>query len=194
MRLFQVLSILAIVALFAGIGFLGSALNPKRVTITFTIPAGSIHVARWDFDVVSGGSASGSFLVSSGGDVELYVMTQSQHEAFLSGRNGGSLAFSEGPSGNFTAVLPSAGRYSLVIAHAADYTNVEEQGLVAIRISAIHTWPFIEGFGGVLAGGTLGAIAYGLRTRYRRIASAGPPPEGGVVFFDSQEPPSPPSR
>jgi len=188
LRAHLILSSLAIVSLLIGLWFAPEAAGPRRVTVTFTIPAGANLFARWGFDVLTAGTVSGSFAAPSGGSIGVYVMTQAQHDAFASRHFAGAIAFVQGSYGNYSAPLAGGGRYLLVVVHGAENEGLDQSGSASVRISAVSTWPFVFLFSGSLA--TVGlAIAGGvLRAKFQKTAGALPAPSG-VVYF---EPPPPP--
>jgi hypothetical protein len=192
-KVFRVLFALAMFAALTGLWFLPGAIGPRYVTVTWSIRAGANFFSRWEFDVLSGGSASVTYVAASGAIVRAYVMTQAQHEALLAGQGTGSLAFDERPNGSLSADLPGGGAYFLMFGHGSGYGGVVESGLADVRISAVSTWPFLEALTGILVGVGLGAAGVLLRARARRTAPTAPP-EGGVVFFGPPKPPQgPPS-
>ena len=188
MRAHRILFSLAIFLLFLSLGFVPGAVGPRRITVNFTIPAGPKWMGSWDFDILTAGSVSGSFAETSGGAVIVYVMTQGQHDAFVSGHPAEGLSSAQGSSGNYSASLPSGGKYFLGIVHGFGYEAQDQRVSASARVAAVSTVPFAVAFTSVLVASSLAAVGFRLRARFRETARS-LPQTGGVVYFEPPQPP-----
>ena len=102
MRGYIVLLAVGIVAALIGVGVLAAGFSPQTHPLFFAISAGANHYVRYQFSVVTGGSVSGTFTADSG-TVNVWVMTDAQHTAFIATGTLTYLSATSGASGAFSA-------------------------------------------------------------------------------------------
>src|SRR2546428_2964529 len=156
MRGYIVLLAVGIVAGLIGRGGLAPGFSPQTHPLFFAISAGANHYVRYQFSVVTGGSVSGTFTADSG-TVNVWVMTDAQHTAFIATGTLTYLSATSGASGAFSADLPSGATYFVETGHGSGYESTVQTGTEDVTINALPTAPLvrsvvISGVGAVLLG------------------------------------------
>jgi hypothetical protein len=166
-----------IIAALIGLGILFAGFSPQTHPLFFALPAGANHYVRYGFSVVSGGTVSGSFTADSG-TVNIWVMTDAQHTAFISGGTLSYLSASSGSNGTFSATLPSGGTYFVETGHGSGYETTAQTGTEEVTIDALPTTPFVASLVAIGLGGVLLGIGLWWRTKPVRPAVpwSTPPP------------------
>lgn len=166
-----------IVAALIGLGILFASFGPTTHPLIFTLTAGANHYVRYQFSVVTGGTVSGSFSAYSG-TVNVWVMTDAQHTAFISGGTLSYLSASSGSNGTFSATLPSGGTYFVETGHGSGYETTVQTGTEEVTIDALPTTPFVASMAVIGLGAVLLGIGLWWRTKPPRPAFtwSTPPP------------------
>src|SRR3989442_1489111 len=177
MRGYIVLLAVGIVAALIGVGVLAAGFSPQTHPLFFAISAGANRYVRYQFSVVTGGSVSGTFAADTG-TVNVWVMTDAQHTAFISTGTLSYLSATSGASGAFSADLPSGGTYFVETGHGGGYESTTQTGTEEGTINALPTSPFVTS-AVILA---VGAILLGVGLWWRtKPARPGAPWSAAVV-------------
>jgi len=196
--------------LIGGIGALASSFQPTITGGDITIPSGKDSYIGYEFPLLGGGRASGSFEVVTGGTVGVMVMTDAQYRVFASGGSPpDTLRSALGSSGQFNVPLPGWDTFHVVIVHDIGYEATQQDVRILITVSGIGPPSYV--IGGIVALG-LGILFIGLgawkERRDRRAPrptftpmqpnvpfypppSWGPPPQ---PFVPPVQPPTPPDQ
>ena len=175
MKSFQVLLIVAGILLIAGIYVIYPPL-PVSSTLAANIPAGNYYY-RIIFSIAKANRISGTFSGTGGTNVNVYILTASQFDAYKAGQSTSNLFQTTGSSGSFSATVSTPGTYYLVFDHA---TNNNAQD---VQISyLLDGWdPIFLGTGIALI--TVG-IALGILGNRQRRKQEAPRKATDVVMFD----------
>src|SRR2546428_530682 len=165
MRGYIVLLAVGIVAALIGVGVLAAGFSPQTHPLFFAISAGANRYVRYQFSVVTGGSVSGTFTADSG-TVNVWVMTDAQHTAFIATGTLTYLSATSGASGAFSADLPSGGTYFVETGHGGGYESTVQTGTEDVTINALPTSPFVTSVVIIAVGAVL--LGVGLWWRSRR--------------------------
>ena len=92
-----------------------------------------------------------------------------QHDAFVSGHPAEGLSSAQGSSGNYSASLPSGGKYFLGIVHGFGYEAQDQRVSASARVAAVSTVPFAVAFTSVLVASGLAAVGFRLRARFEKL-------------------------
>jgi len=177
MRGYIVLLAVGIVAALIGVGVLAAGFSPQTHPLFFAISAGANHYVRYQFSVVTGGSVSGTFTADSG-TVNVWVMTDAQHTAFIATGTLTYLSATSGASGAFSADLPSGGTYFVETGHGGGYESTVQTGTEDVTINALPTSPFVTSVVIIAVGAVLLGVGLWWRTKPARPAAiwSTPPP------------------
>jgi len=177
MRGYIVLLAVGIVAALIGVGVLAAGFSPQTHPLFFAISAGANHYVRYQFSVVTGGSVSGTFTADSG-TVNVWVMTDAQHTAFIATGTLTYLSATSGASGAFSADLPSGGTYFVETGHGSGYESTVQTGTEDVTINALPTSPFVTSVVIIAVGAVLLGVGLWWRTKPARPAAiwSTPPP------------------
>ncbi|HYM40241.1 MAG TPA: hypothetical protein VEY12_08890 [Thermoplasmata archaeon] len=178
---------IGIVVALIGAGLLVSGAPPWTRYGVFTLIPGSNHFTRYEIDVFSGGTVSVTFSVTSSGTVNVWVMTDAQHTAFLATGVLNYLAADSGSSGTFSATLPTGGTYFVETGHGSGYENLNETGLHTIVVNAWAAGAVDLALGAFVVAAVLVLIGLYLRTRPQKVRGYAVPPP----YVPAQYPPYP---
>ncbi len=107
LKAFRVLLIIGGVLGLAGISLVASSFGSSASSTT-SIPAGSIWYMYYEFDVLGPGSLRGDYQETTGGALDLYVLTEAQYQSYRTGTNMGSLwSLGSSNAGTIDVVLPA---------------------------------------------------------------------------------------
>ena len=81
LKAFRVLLIIGGVLGLAGISLVASSFGSSASSTT-SIPAGSIWYMYYEFDVLGPGSLRGDYQETTGGALDLYVLTEAQYQSY----------------------------------------------------------------------------------------------------------------
>jgi len=200
MRGYIVLLAVGIVAGLIGVGVLAAGFTPQTHPLFFAISAGPNHYVRYQFSVVTGGSVSGTFAADSG-TVNVWVMTDAQHTAFIATGTLTYLSATSGASGAFSADLPSGGTYFVETGHGSGYESTVQTGTEDVTINALPTSPFVTSIVIIAVGAVLLGVGLWWRTKPARPAAiwstpppympAGAPPPSGLPQWAPGSPVTP---
>src|SRR2546428_6467228 len=177
MRGYIVLLAVGIVAALIGIGVLAAGFSPQTHPLYFAISAAPDHDVRCQFSVVTGGGVSGTFVADSG-TVNVWVMADAQHTAFIAPGTLTYLSATSGASGAFSADLPSGGTYFVETGHGGGYESTVQTGTEDVTINALPTSPFVTSIVIIAVGAVLLGVGLWWRTKPARPAAiwSTPPP------------------
>src|SRR5207302_9518425 len=117
LKAFRLLLIIGGVLGLAGISLVASSFGSSASSTT-SIPAGSIWYMYYEFNVLGPGNLRGDCQETTGGALDLYVLTEVQYQSYRAGTNIGSLwSLGSSSAGTIDVVLPGSGKYFLVAAH-----------------------------------------------------------------------------
>src|SRR5437879_6600607 len=177
-RAFHILLIVGGILILAALPLLVSSLTTSAAATT-TIPAGPWRMSYY-FNLLGSGTLRGNFQETTGGSLNLFVLTEAQYSAYQSGADGGSLlSVLSSRGGSFGVALPGSGTYYLVADHATDSFAIAQEIQFVVQVRGINPTTFVVGAGLFTAGVAL--FLWGTwrrRTRpWRRfpVLSAEPP-------------------
>ncbi|HET7404481.1 MAG TPA: hypothetical protein VFJ63_00010 [Candidatus Bathyarchaeia archaeon] len=158
-------------------------------TDTASIPSGANNFYRIGFNVYKASEIAGSYSLSDGSSITLYVMNDQQLTAYKSGLGTSNMFVTSGPSSTFTASITGPGNVYLVFQHGSSYTNQIQNVSVSWTLDGSNVTILAGGFALLIAGAVLTFIGY------RKARSSQPPPSASdVVMFNQPKPPeTPPS-
>lgn len=175
MKSFQAILVLAGILFIIGVYVIYPPL-PVSDNIAANIPTGNYYY-RIIFSMVKANHISGTYSVSGGNTVNVYILTAGQFDLYRTSQSTGNLFQTTGSSGGFSATIASPGTYYLVFDHAA--TNNAQDVQITYLLDG---WsPIFLGAGiALIAGGTsLGILGNGQRRKQEAPRKA-----TDVVMFD----------
>jgi len=122
--------------LIGGIVGFASSFQPTITGGDITIPSGKDSYIGYEFPLLGGGRATGSFEVVTGGTVGVMVMTDAQYRVFASGGSPPDTLQSRlGSSGQFNVPLPGWDTFHVVIIHDIGYQTTDQDVRILITVS-----------------------------------------------------------
>jgi len=196
LKAFRVLLIIGGVLGLAGISLVASSFGSSASSTT-SIPAGSIWYMYYEFDVLGPGSLRGDYQETTGGALDLYVLTEAQYQSYRTGTNMGSLwSLGSSNAGTIDVVLPGSGKYFLVADHGTSYEGVRQVVRFSLHLAGINPTTFAAGIGLLGAGVVVAALGVLKRRRFAIRAGGHVPltnaPSTGPPSADRPDPPQPP--
>jgi len=150
----------------AGISLVASSLGSSASSTT-SIPAGPIWYMYYEFDVLGPGNLRGDYQETTGGALDLYVLTEAQYQSYRAGTNMGSLwSLGSSNAGTIDVVLPGSGKYFLVAGHGTSYENVRQVVRFSLHLAGIDPTTFAAGIGLLGAGMVVAALGVLKRRRF----------------------------
>ena len=196
LKAFRVLLIIGGVLGLAGISLVASSFGSSASSTT-SIPAGSIWYMYYEFDVLGPGSLRGDYQETTGGALDLYVLTEAQYQSYRTGTNMGSLwSLGSSNAGTIDVVLPGSGKYFLVADHGTSYEGVRQVVRFSLHLAGINPTTFAAGIGLLGAGVVVAALGVLKRRRFA-IRAGGHVPLTNALTTDppssnKPDPPQPP--
>jgi hypothetical protein len=195
LRAFHILLIVGGVLTLTAFPLLVSSLDTSAAATT-TIPAGPWRMSYY-FNLLGSGSLRGNFQETTGGSLNLFVLTEAQYNSYQSGTDGGSLlSVLSSRGGSFGVVLPGSGTYYLVADHGTDSFAIAQEIQFVVQVRGINPTTFLVGVGLVAAGVVF--VVWGTLTRrtnpwrpFSRANLEGPAAHNGAP--PSREPPRGPT-
>ena len=140
------------------------------------IPTGNYYY-RISFSIVKENQISGTYSVTGGTTVNVYIFTAGQFDLYRTSQSTSNLFRATGSSGSFSATVSTPGTYYLVFDHAAD-NNAQDVQITYLR----------DGWNPIFLGTGIALIAVGialgvLGNKQRRKQEA-PRKVTDVVVFD----------
>src|SRR5437016_14322342 len=81
----------------------------------------------YEFNVLGPGNLRGDYQETTGGALDLYVLTEAQYESYRAGTNIGSLwSLGSSNAGTINVLLRGSGNYFLVADHGPSYDGVRQ--------------------------------------------------------------------
>ncbi len=139
-----VVVIVAFLLLVFGAGFLGSSLAPNVISRAFSLPAGSVYADIF-FTYVNAARVSLTYTVTTGGRVDVYLLTDAQFATYRSGGGIAALDSSDSGGGTLTYDVPSGGTYHFLFLHAAGFESVGEDLSTTVLLDGVPAVPFYLG-------------------------------------------------
>jgi len=192
-RVFRILLIVGGVLGLAGLSLVVSSFG-SSVSSTTSIPPGPIWYMYYQFTVLGAGTLRGDYQETTGGSVNLFVLTEAQYESYRTGTNTGSLwSLGSSKGGTIDVALPGSGRYFLVADHGTSYERVQQVVRFSLHLTGIDPTVFVAGVG-LLWAGIVVAVFGVLKRRTFATRAGGRMPLPGVPSSDppTSNPPEPP--
>jgi len=172
---FQALIILAGILFIIGVYVIYPPL-PLSDNLAANIPTGNYYY-RISFSIVKENQISGTYSVTGGTTVNVYIFTAGQFDLYRTSQSTSNLFRATGSSGSFSATVSTPGTYYLVFDHAAD-NNAQDVQITYLR----------DGWNPIFLGTGIALIAVGialgvLGNKQRRKQEA-PRKVTDVVVFD----------
>jgi len=196
LKAFRILLIIGGVLGLAGISLVASSFGSSASSTT-SIPAGSIWYMYYEFNVLGPGTLRGDYQETTGGALDLYVLTDAQYQSYRAGTNIGSLwSLGSSNAGTIDVVLPGSGKYFLVADHGTSYERVRQVVRFSLHLAGIDPTTFAAGIGLLGAGVVVAALGV-LRRRRIAIRAGGHVPLANAPATDPPssnrpDPPHPP--
>ena len=196
LKAFRVLLIIGGVLGLAGISLVASSFGSSTSSTT-SIPAGSIWYMYYECNALGPGNLRGDYQETTGGALDLYVLTEAQYESYRAGTNIGSLwSLGSSNAGTIDVLLPGSGKYFLVADHGTSYEGVRQVVRFSLHLAGINPTTFAAGIGLLGAGMVVAALGV-LRRRKFALRAGGHVPLTNVPSTDPPgsnrpDPPQPP--
>jgi hypothetical protein len=195
LRAFHILLIVGGVLTLTALPLLVSSLDTSAAATT-TIPAGPWRMSYY-FNLLGSGTLRGNFQETTGGSLNLFVLTEEQYNLYQSGTDGGSLlSVLSSRGGAFGVALPGSGTYYLVADHGTDSFAIAQQIQFVVQVRGLNPTFFVVGVGLFAVGGVF--VVWGTMTRrtnpwrpFSRANLEGPAGHSGAP--PSREPPRGPT-
>jgi len=190
-RVFRVLLVAGGVLFLAGTSFFAGAFSSSTSNTT-SIPAGPGWYMYFEFNLLGSGTLRGDYRETTGGTLDLFVLTQAQYEAYKLGTEFVPLWFTgDSRQGTIDVALPGSGKYFMVADHGRSFEGIKQDVHLALSVSGIDPPWFASAVG--LLGGGLALIAVGIvkRRRFRRSPAA-QSDSSSPLPGESSRPPEPP--
>ncbi len=197
LKAFRILFIIGGVLGLAGISLVASSFGSSASSTT-SIPAGSIWYMYYEFNVLGPGNLRGDYQETTGGALDLYVLTEVQYQSYRSGTNIGSLwSLGSSSAGTIDVVLPDSGKYFLVADHGTSYEGVRQVVRFSLHLTGIDPTTFAAGIGLLGTGMVVAALGV-LKRRKFAIPGGGHVPLANASSTDPPssnrpDPPQPPT-
>ena len=186
LKAFRVLLIIGGVLGLAGISLVASSFGSSTSSTT-SIPAGSIWYMYYEFNVLGPGNLRGDYQETTGGALDLYVLTEAQYQSYRAGTNIGSLwSLGSSNAGTIDVVLPGSGKYFLVADHGTSYESVRQVVHFSLHLAGVNPTTFAAGIGLLGTGMVVAALGV-LKRKMFAIRAGGHVP---LTNAPSTDPPS----
>ena len=175
MRSFQALLIVAGILFVIGVYVIYPPL-PDSDNLTANIPTGNYY-SRIPFNIVKANQISGTYSVTGGTTVNVYIFTSGQFDLYRTGQTTDNLFKTTGSTGSFSTTVSTPGTYYLVFDHAGN-NNAQDVQITVL----LGGWnPIFLGTGiALIAAG----IALGILGNRQRRKQEAPRKATDVVMFD----------
>ena len=196
LRVFRILLVVGGVLGLAGLSLVASSFGSSASSTT-SIPAGPVWYMYYEFNVLGPGNLRGDYQETTGGALDLYVLTEAQYQSYRAGTNIGSLwSLGSSNAGTIDVSLPGSGKYFLVADHGTSYERVQQVVRFSLHLSGIDPTTFTAGMG-LLGAGVVVAVLGILKRRKFAIGLGARIPPMGLSSTDSTsadrpDPPQPP--
>jgi len=184
---FGIGALMILIGLAATVGSLH--LSPE--TRDFDIDAGNLYFNYIDVGLFAGARLKGSFTVTSGGSINLYIFENREYQNYYNGNDCYYIESASGSSGTFDITVDVGDTYYIVLEHGSGYESMRQTGEVTHQI--IGTDFVMIGLGiGLFIGGLM-AIVYGWALKKKNDAQTAAFQQqysSGVTYF--QPPPATP--
>ena len=175
MKSFQALLIVAGILFIIGVYVIYPPL-PVSDNIAANIPTGNYYY-RISFSIVKENQISGTYSVTGGTTVNVYIFTAGQFDLYRTSQSTSNIFQATGSGGSFSATVSTPGTYYLVFDHAAN-NNAQDVQITYLR----DGWnPIFLGTGIALIAAGIALGIFGNRQRRKQEA---PRKATDVVMFD----------
>jgi len=172
---FQALLIVAGILFIIGVYVIYPPL-PVSDNIAANIPTGNYYY-RISFSIVKENQISGTYSVTGGTTVNVYIFTAGQFDLYRTSQSTSNIFQATGSGGSFSATVSTPGTYYLVFDHAAN-NNAQDVQITYLR----DGWnPIFLGTGIALIAAGIALGIFGNRQRRKQEA---PRKATDVVMFD----------
>ena len=175
MKSFQALLIVAGILFVIGVYVIYPPL-PVSDNLAANIPTGNYYY-RISFSIVKENQISGTYSVTGGTTVNVYIFTAGQFDLYRTSQSTSNIFQATGSGGSFSATVSTPGTYYVVFDHAAN-NNAQDVQITYLR----DGWnPIFLGTGiALIAAG----IALGILGNKQRRKQEAPRKATDVVMFD----------
>jgi len=150
---------------------------PVSDNLAANIPTGNYYY-RITFSMVKANQISGTYSVTGGTTVNVYILTASQFDAYKASQSTSNLFQATGSSGSFGATVSTPGTYYLVFDHASNNNAAQDLQITYL----LGGWnPIFLGTGIALI---VAGIALGILGNKQRQKQEAPRKATDVVMFD----------
>ncbi len=161
LRAFHILLVVGGVLSLAAMPLIVSSLATSAAANT-TIPAGARWFMSYYFNVLGSGTLRGNFEETTGGSLNLFILTEAQYNSYQSGEDGGSLySLLSSRGGSFGVALPGSGTYYLVADHGMNSLAIAQEIHFVVQVRGINPTIFLVGIG--LFGAGVAFVVLGAR-------------------------------
>jgi hypothetical protein len=172
-RIFRILLVVGGVLALAGVSLVFSSTGSSSSSTT-SIPAGASWYMYYEFDLLGAGRLRGDYQETTGGSLDVFVLTQAQYDSFRNATDAGSLwSLGSSKGGTIDVSLPGSGTYFLVAAHSMAYQQVDQTVRLTLQVSGISPMPF--GSGLALFGAGIAVVSWGMVRRKKRSKGVSTP-------------------
>jgi hypothetical protein len=185
MKKSQAVLLVAVILVGIGAWALIGAFSDSSATTEFTIPTGEYYY-RFESSTLINGETHGSYKVTSGDSVTMFVFSESEYANYEDSGLGEPLNTTTGYDANFSAELSGMDKIYLVFEHASGSNETKVQ--LTYTISGIAVTYLAGGIILLAAGLVLALVSF--RFRSKEVRTAPPSPVAtDVTLFKDQKPP-----
>ncbi len=192
-RIARIVILVGIVLIVAGMFALFYATSPSGSQDTAALPPNDLstqteYFSEYSWSVLAGGTVHGTFAVTNGTPVSVFVFNDADYNTWVNGQNLTGLYNTTAVSGTLDLQVSGWDTYHIVFAHGPGYGNVTQDVSVNLTSTGIDPGYFLGG----VAAAVIGLILVVFATiRLRRPAEQAPT---GVLESRAtyMPPPSPP--
>ncbi len=166
--------VLAAILIIAGLFAMFYGASPSGSHDTAAIPANdatSEYFTQYSWSVLSGGAVHGTFSVTDGTPITVFVYNDADYNAYVNGENLTGLYTVTAASGSIDLQVNGWNTYHIVFAHAPNYTSREQDVSVNLTSTGIDPGYFLGG----LAATVIGAVVAVVASRRARRSAGGVP-------------------
>ncbi len=195
-RVVRILIVVGIVFVLAGLFLIFYAMSPSGSQDTAPIPPNDLstqteYFSEYDWSVLSGGTVQGTFTVTNGTPVSVFVFNDADYNAWTNGQNLTGLYNVTAASGTLDLQVSGWNTYHIVFAHGPGYGGQEQDVSVDLTSTGIDPGYFLGGIAAAVIGVALAIFAV---LRSRRPAQQAPSGvlETRATYMPPAAPPSGP--
>ncbi len=149
-RFVRILIVIGIVLIVAGLFAIFYGMSPSGSQDTAALPPNdpstqTEYYSEYSWSVLSGGAVQGTFSVTNGTPVNVFVFNDADYNSWVNGQNLTGLYNATAVSGSLDLQVGGWNTYHIVFAHAPGYANVTQDVSVDLTSTGIDPGYFLGG-------------------------------------------------